>query len=112
MATKDPEIGCRIATMNVAKKIFSDSENVNEVVTLMTDLDIDIQMITEPGKADVMAIANLKNMMIKKDMAAEVLPRGRDTYAGGQVALIGRRWAKLQRRLSPSNRPRLTLIEY
>ena len=81
MVAKKPEVGCKIATMNVAKKIFSHSENIKEVLALMEDLDIDIQMITEPGKADVMAVASLKNRLIKMDMGTEVVSRGKDTYA-------------------------------
>ena len=92
-------VGCRVAGINAAKKIFSDRENVNELVSLMNKERIDIQVITEPGKADGMAMAALKNQMTRMDMAAEIRTRSQDTAARGQVILIGRQWAKLQRKI-------------
>ena len=110
-------VGCRVAGINAAKKIFSDRENVNELVSLMNKERIDIQVITEPGKADGMAMAALKNQMTRMDMAAEIRTRSQDTAAGGQVILIGRQWAKLQRKIhefkpSLADRDRVLAIEF
>ncbi len=115
--SKNEWVGCRVAEINAAKKIFSDRENVNELVSLMNKEKIDIQVITEPGKADGMSMAALKNQMIRMDMAAEIRTRGQDTAAGGQVILIGRKWAKLQRKVhefkpSLGDRDRILAIEF
>ena len=97
MTERGPRIGCRIATVNSAKKLLSNMEHLEEVIQIMKEESIDIQIVTEPGRACQMTAAAIKNNLIKRDMAAEIVFRGTSRTAGGQVMIIGRKWSKLQR---------------
>ena len=68
-------IGARIATLNTQRKFFSSEVHWEMIKELIDKLDIDILVITEPGKADEMREAALKNWAIVNGMAAEVAPR-------------------------------------
>ena len=71
MQVKGPHTGARLATLNVAKKLYSHEEYKLEIIQLMEETQVDMMLITEPGGADPMAQAALKNFMIARDMAAE-----------------------------------------
>jgi len=69
----------------------------DEVVAAMQETGADIMLLTETGSADEMARAALRNYAIAGGMAVEQTTRGPTTRAGGQVLLVGTKWAKLQR---------------
>lgn len=97
MGEKGPRVGCRIATLNTAKKLHKARQHKDELTILMEQEKLDILMLQELGKSDSVTIAMFKNYAIEKDMAVEIVSRGPDTTGGGQAMLIGRKWAKLQR---------------
>ena len=51
MTERSPKVGCRIATINSAKKLLSNMEHLEEITRLMEQESLDIQIITEPGRA-------------------------------------------------------------
>jgi ribonuclease HI len=117
LAIKGPTVGCRLAGLNGAKKLFMSHGHRGEVKQLMLTWDVDVLVLSEPGYMDAMAIAALKSYMIASNMAAEVVARGPYTGAGGQVMLINRKWAKLQRtvhRFAPllADKDRVLAVEF
>ncbi len=51
MTERGPRIGCRIATVNSAKKLLSNMEHLEEVFQIMKEESIDLQIVTEPERA-------------------------------------------------------------
>ena len=97
MSIRAITVGCRIAALNAARKLHSAEEYKRHMVELMTHLSLDILLITECGKCDPARAVAMRAYAANLDMAAHVLSRGPQTRGGGQVLLIGRKWAKLQR---------------
>ena len=99
LETKTVSTGVRIATLNTQRKFYADELNWEIVYVMMIELQIDIIVITEPGKADEMRIAALKNWAITKGMAAEAVNRTHISNAGGIVMLVSQAWAGVTRRI-------------
>jgi exonuclease III len=97
LSVRGEHVGLRAAAANLAKKLFGSEEHRDEVVDLMNSQQIDIMVASEPGNACGMTVAALRNYMIKKDMEVVIMTRGSYGMAGGQVMIINRQWAKLQR---------------
>ena len=92
--------GARIGTLNTQRKLFASEVHWEMVKELMNKFDIDILVITEPGKADEMREASLKNWAIANGMAAEVAPRNRASLAGGLVFIINTSWIGIKRTMT------------
>ena len=92
--------GARIGTLNTQRKLFASEVHWELVKELMEKFDIDILVITEPGKADEMREASLKNWAIANGMAAEVAPRNRTSLAGGLVFIINTSWIGIKRTMT------------
>ncbi len=89
--------GARIGTLNTQRKLFASEVHWEMMKELMNELNIDILVVTEPGKADEMREAALKNWAIVNGMAAEVAPRNRTSIAGGLVFIINTAWMGIKR---------------
>jgi len=119
MSKRSATTGCRVASLNGAKKLATHEEHRDEVTALMESLEIDILVFEElePGGTGDTSMVAVKDYMIGKDMGAEAVTRGTSSGKGGQVMLIGRKWAKLQRtvhRFNPksADRDRVLAVEF
>ncbi len=99
MTRKLKSTGARIATLNTQRKLFAEQANWEVINELMQEKRIDVMVITEPGKADEMRIAALKNWATQKVMAAEVVNRSNTSIGGGIVVLSTQEWAGVNRKV-------------
>ena len=117
MDIKNDCTGARIATLNTQRKLFASEVHWEMMKDLMDELAIDILVITEPGKADEMREAALKNWAIGNGMVAEVITRNNTSLAGGMVVIINTAWTGTKRTIRRfetklGDRSRVCAIEF
>ena len=117
MGTRGPSTGARIATLNTYRKFMPDEQKWEVVYKLMRALDIDILVLTEPGKADEMRTATLKEWAIDKQMSVEMVNRSNRDKAGGIVIITAHQWAGVKRKVTTfapktTDRDRVFAVEY
>ena len=114
---KHDTTGARAATINTARKFYADEENWETIYFLMVYLEIDILVITEPGKSDEMRMAAVKSWAIEKGMSADIVNRNHRTTAGGLIVLTAASWSGITRKVhmftpKVAEKDRLMAIEY
>ena len=117
MSVKTSATGVRVATLNTNRKFMAERVNRKIVYDLMKELRIDILVITEPGKADEMAIAELKTWAIGEGLGLNVMNRDNSTSAGGVVIITAGTWAGIKRTVrtfkpTDAQKDRVFAVEY
>ena len=93
MNTRPSTVGMRVATQNANKKLYASQENREHVMKEMRRRQIDVMIVTEPGKGDNMNTTALKNYATRMQSRVECTTRGNNTNCGGIVIWMDAKWA-------------------